>query len=94
MRELKKEDFILITALNGVKVLALRPDYFDQFINKEDLVKEAFEKKIAVEIVEVPSPSKEELAEIAKQKKIEEKKAKLREQLAELEGTVEAIKGD
>lgn len=77
--ELRKEDFILVTALNGVKVLALRPDYFD---NKpiEQQFKEVFEKKIDLEIVEVPGPTEAELAEIEK----EEKRVKLKAELAEL----------
>ena len=66
--EMKKEDFILVTALNGVKVLGLRPDYFDDK-SVADQVKEVFEKKIEVEIVEIPGPTEEELAEIAHLKK-------------------------
>ncbi|KKM02289.1 hypothetical protein LCGC14_1785890 [marine sediment metagenome] len=101
---MKKEDFILVTALNGVKVLGLRPDYFKGEAITEpsriiitgaiadpgaptthslDQVKEVFEKKIEVEIVEIPGPTEEELAEIAKQKLIEEKKAELAKLLGE-----------
>ncbi len=86
---MKKEDFILVTALNGVKGYLLRPDYFDDkkgsilkamsVLGKvvADQVNEVFEKKIEVEIVEIPGPTEEELAEIAKQKLIEEKEAEL-----------------
>ena len=74
--ELKEEDFLLITALDGVKALALRPDYFDDKPVVEQ-VKEAMEQKLTVEIVEVPEPTEEELAEIKKQKLIEEKQAEL-----------------
>ena len=80
--ELKKKDFILITALDGVKVLGLRPDYFDDK-PVEEQVKEAFEKKITVEIVEIPGPTEEELAEIAKQKLIKEKQAELEKLLGD-----------
>jgi len=73
---------MLITALDGQKVLGLRPDYFDDKTIKEQ-IKEGFEKRIEVEIVEVPGPTEEELAEIAKQKVIEEKKAELAELLGE-----------
>lgn len=76
---MRKEDFILVTALNGVKVLALRPDYFDDK-TVEEQVKEVFEKKTVVEIVEIPGPTEAELAEIEK----EEKREKLKAELAEL----------
>ena len=42
--ELKKEDFILITALDGKKVYGLRPDYFKEQ-PVEEVVKEAMEEK-------------------------------------------------
>ena len=82
---MKKEDFILVTALNGVKVLGLRPDYFKGEIIVEEPVftKEERESQeppkapIKIEIVEIPGPTEEELAEIAKQKLIREKQAEL-----------------
>ena len=98
--ELTKEDFILVTVLDGRKVLALRPDYFDEQ-PIEEVVKEAMEEKKEVEIsigvsqmedteikeanIEVvkPEPTEEELAEIEKQKLIEEKKAELAKLLEE-----------
>ena len=98
--ELKKEDFILVTVLDGRKVLALRPDYFKEK-PIEEVVKEAMEEKKEVEIsigvsqmedteikeanIEVvkPEPTEEELAEIEKQKLIEEKKAELAKLLEE-----------
>ena len=80
--ELKKEDFILVTALNGQKVLALRPDYFDAPIGSPILsaVAEAMEEKKEVEIeIPIPEPelTEEELAEIEKEKKKAELQAQL-----------------
>ena len=81
--ELKKEDFILITALDGKKVYGLRPDYFKEK-PVEEVVKEAMEEKKEVEIVIIepepkpePPPEVEDPAEIIKKKEIEELKAKL-----------------
>lgn len=76
--ELKKEDFIRIR-WKGIDCYALRPDYFGEPepITVKEQIKEAFEKKIEIEIVEIPGPTEEELAEIAKNKLIEEKKTEL-----------------
>ncbi len=82
--ELKKEDFILITALDGKKVYGLRPDYFKEQ-PVEEVVKEAMEEKKEVEIIIEPEPKPEpppeveDPAEIIKKKEIEELKAKLAE---------------
>ena len=83
--DLKKEDFILVTVLDGRKVLALRPDYFkDKAPIGEplmDAVKEVFETKKAKEIeIPEPEPTEEELAEIEKEKR----KAELLEELLTL----------
>ena len=78
--EFKKEDFILVTVLDGRKVLGLRPDYFkDKPI--QEVVKEAMEEKKEVEIIiepKEPEPSEEELAEIEKEKKRAELEAQLK----------------
>ena len=82
---MKKEDFILIQALDGKKVFGLRPDYFKEK-PVEEIVKEAMEEKKEVEIiiepepeieVPIPEPTPEELAEIEKEKKKAELKAQL-----------------
>lgn len=67
---------MLVTALNGVKVLALRPDYFSEIV-AESVV------EVVEEVIEEAKPSEEELAEIAKQKLIEEKKAELAKLIGE-----------
>ena len=82
---MKKEDFILVTVLDGKKVFGLRPDYFKEK-PVEEIVKEAMEEKKEVEIiiepepeieVPIPEPTPEELAEIEKEKKKAELKAQL-----------------
>ena len=71
---------MLLTGTNGQKFLALKPNYFAKK-TMEEVVKEAMEEKKEVEIVIEPEPvpTEEELAEIKKQKLIEEKKAELAE---------------
>ena len=89
--ELKREDFLLITALDGQKVLGLRPDYFDEK-PIEVVIKEVMEEKETVEIIidrkaeslekarAAKAAKKEaELVEIEKENLIEEKKAELAE---------------
>ena len=77
--ELNKEDFILVTALNGVKGYLLKPSYFDKK-RIQEIIKEVFETKEAkeIEIIIEPEPTEEELAEIEKLKKREELEAKLK----------------
>lgn len=66
--DLKKEDFILVTVLDGRKVLALRPDYFDEKplgpIGK--IMKEVFENKKAKEVEIIPEPKKDNADALAK----------------------------
>ena len=98
---MKKEDFILVTVLDGKKVYGLRPDYFKEK-PMEEMVKEAMEEKKEVEIiiepepeieVPIPEPTEEELAEleeidkalVAKQEAEIEKEKKKAELKAQLE---------
>ncbi len=89
--ELNKKDFILVTAINGQKVLGLRPDYFTGrapigeplgIIGAAvgEVISEVFETKEAKEIVIIPNPepTAEELAEIEKEKKRAELTAALK----------------
>ena len=79
--ELKKEDCLLVTALDGQKVYGIKPSYFDEKLPME-VVAEAMLEKKEVEIIIEPEPTEEELAEIEKQEKI----AKLEEELAKAKG--------
>ena len=86
--ELNKEDFKLLLDINNKKFLGLRHDYFtnpNALPSVSEVVKEAMEEKKEVEIIvePEPEPTKEELAEIKKQKLIEKKKAELSKLLEE-----------
>jgi len=78
--ELKKEDFVLVTALNGVKGYLLKADYFNNPRLIKEQIKEVFRTKEAVEI-KIPVLTEEELAEIEKLKK----RAELEKQLKALD---------
>jgi len=89
--EFKKKDFILVTVLDGQKVLGLRPDYFDdkapigEALNMEDVAEALDELKTVDEViiaaVKLKLPTEEELAEIEKEKK----RAELKEALKALD---------
>lgn len=79
---LKKEDCLLVTALDGQKVYGIKPSYFEAPIGEPimDVVAEAMEEKEAVDIeipIPEPEPTEEELAEIEKEKKKAELQAQL-----------------
>ncbi len=86
---MKKEDFILVTVLDGQKVLALRPDYFDEKpVTIEEKIKEVFETKEAKDIEMPPpesGPTEEELAEIERLRKIDVLKSEYDAKLAALD---------
>lgn len=76
--EFKREDFEIVRSFEDKIFLGLRADFFDE----EPLEKEEGEEIEA-------EPTAEELAEIARLKEIEDKKAELKAELAALEEIIE-----
>ena len=80
--DLKKEDFVLVRTFEDKLVWVLPREFFNEtdiVIPPEEEEIEIVEEEIIEEPEPEPEPTEEELAEIAKQKQIEELKAKLAE---------------